>query len=124
MIMDSFLIQRCQNKIYFTVYDDEICKKLVGARCTFKNVDIGNDKIFVHFTFDGVDELNSTAIFDPAGPNAVNFPHLGGESIVKYKETEKGRYETVIETKKFGKFSYNESYDEEGVTFVIIIYFQ
>ena len=61
--------------------------------------------------------MNSAGVFAPNVPNEVNLPYFGGKGVVTFKQTKDG-YETVVDSKKFGKINYTEKYTDEGFTMV------
>ena len=99
------------------VYPREQMEPLIGAKVTVVTKDVGNGKIFAHWTIDKCPEMNSVGIFKEGVENHMDMPMFGGKVKITYKKSGNG-YETVADNEKYGKFEFKEVYDETGYNLV------
>ncbi len=95
----------------------DVVDKMVGKKCCFKSVDMGNGKMFAQWTFEGCPEMSSCGIFTEGVDNHCNLPQFGGECCIKFHSTDKG-YKSCVDSKAFGKMEFEEVYTKDGMTAV------
>jgi len=93
----------------------DVVDKMVGKKCCFKSVDMGNGKMFAQWTFEGCPEMSSCGIFTEGVDNHCNLPQFGGECCIKFHSTDKG-YKSCVDSKAFGKMEFEEVYTKDGMT--------